>query len=174
MSRVEHKYNKIIGVLEDGALMIIEDTFTYGDNLHGATGWTMGLLRRDAIEQAREDEKDRDSDLRFCWRSSGTSLGWENWLQQARAEARRDGRYYILDDSSFRDETTEAYNELDEETRRKIDEAMGRDSGVVDWESWSCGRCVELDESKYKLIIDADALEAARRAEREGVVEPEE
>lgn len=165
------KYNKIIGVDKDGLAVVLEDIFTYpNSNLHGATGYRMGVLTKEDVEAGKEDEC-----LKELWQDAVANGycedGFKDRLEKANAECTRseDGRLFPLDDPGFRADFAKALTDLNDEERQKLEQAMDIDEQFVTWNCERYGRCLGdlYSEADFKLLINSELLQKIIRAEEE-------
>lgn len=156
-------YNQIVGVLKTGDVFVLEDIFEYTAGFKGATRYMMEPLTKQDIEDQNSPEYVRD-----YWEDAVshrmTDLGLEEWTKE-QVENIPDGLYSLSDDPSFREETAQAYDELTEDQKAELDEAVGKDKNFVDWVCISCGRCGKISEDGFAVIFRPDLLKAIQEAE---------
>lgn len=164
MADNETKHNAIVGVI-DGELAILEYTFEDGENFKGGVGYRMRTMTQEYID-CRKDPDNADEDL---WKQAVagdyTTLGLDDWWEDACDEAEMEGKYYPFDDDSFRYETNELYEALPDDDREKIEEIMGvKGEDYVDFECGSCGRCFNAN-AEWDLILRPDLVELINKLE---------
>lgn len=162
MADNETHYNAIVGVI-DGELAILEYTFEDSENFKGAVGHTMRTLTQEQID-SRKDEADED-----LWKQAVagdyTTLGLDDWWEDACDEAEMEGRYYPFDDDSYRYKTNELYEALSDDDREKVEEILGvKGEDYVDFTCGSGGRCFSAD-TKWDLILRPDLVELINKLE---------
>lgn len=162
MADNETHYNAIVGVI-DGELAILEYTFEDSENFKGAVGHTMRTLTQEQID-SQKDEADEE-----LWKgavaSGSTTLGLNDWWEDACDEAEMNNLYYPYDDDSYRYETNELYEALSDDNREKIEEIMGvKGEDYVDFECGSGGRCFNANE-EWDLILRPDLVELINKLE---------
>ena len=164
MADNETKHNAIVGVI-DGELAILEYTFEDGENFKGGVGYRMRTMTQEYID-CRKDPDNADEDL---WKQAVagdyTTLGLDDWWEDACDEAEMEGKYYPFDDDSYRYETNELYEALSDDDREKIEEIMGvKGEDYVDFECGSCGRCFNAN-AEWDLILRPDLVELINKLE---------
>ena len=164
MADNETHYNAIVGVI-DGELAILEYTFEDGENFKGGVGYRMRTMTQEYID-CRKDPDNADEDL---WKQAVagdyTTLGLDDWWEDACDEAEMEGKYYPFDDDSFRYETNELYEALSDDDREKIEEIMGvKGEDYVDFECGSGGRCFDAN-AEWDLILRPDLVELINKLE---------
>lgn len=161
MADNETHYNAIVGVI-DGELAILEYTFEDSENFKGAVGHTMRTLTQEQIDS----QKEADEEL---WKGAvaggSTTLGLDDWWEDACDEAEMNNLYYPYDDDSYRYETNELYEALSDDDREKIEEIMGvKGEDYVDFECGSGGRCFDAN-AEWDLILRPDLVELINKLE---------
>jgi hypothetical protein len=56
--RTQTTYNQILGTREDGAIVVLDYTFVYGDNFHGATGAEIYPVSHQEIKEAMKEKRE--------------------------------------------------------------------------------------------------------------------
>lgn len=164
MADNETKHNAIVGVI-DGELAILEYTFEDGENFKGGVGYRMRTMTQEYID-CRKDPDNADEDL---WKQAVagdyTTLGLDDWWEDACDEAEMNNLYYPYDDDSYRYETNELYEALSDDDREKIEEIMGvKGEDYVDFECGSGGRCFDAN-AEWDLILRPDLVELINKLE---------
>lgn len=164
MADNETHYNAIVGVI-DGELAVLEYTFEDSGNFKGATGYRMRTMTQEYID-CRKDPDNADDDL---WKQAVadgyTTLGLEDWWEDACDEAEMNDQYFPFDDNSFRYETNELYEALSDDDRKKVEEIMGvKGTDYVDFDCSCCGRCLNANE-EWDLILRPDLVELINKVE---------
>ena len=94
-----------------------------------------------------------------------TTLGLDDWWEDACDEAEMEGRYYPFDDDSYRYKTNELYEALSDDDREKVEEILGvKGEDYVDFTCGSGGRCFSAD-TKWDLILRPDLVELINKLE---------
>lgn len=155
------KYNKIMGVGENGEVYVLDETFVYEDEdgkggFHGATYYSM-----EPIDQATIDANNDPENVRDIWqeavRAGQTDLGLEDFAEQIKAEM-SDDQLWALDDTSYVQEFNEALAEASPEVLAKI-------GNPIAWRCSSCGRLGDPDEMQM-IILDGTVYQVAKEAEK--------
>lgn len=153
------KYNKIMGVGENGEVYVLNEVFNYGDGkngFHGATYYSM-----EPIDQATIDAQSDPENLRDIWqeavRAGQTDLGLEDFAEQLKDEM-SDDQLWVFDDTSFVDDFNEALAEASPEVLAKI-------GNPIAWRCFGCGRLGDPDE-KQMIILDGAVYQTAKEAEK--------
>lgn len=165
MERQSKEYNQIIGVLNTGEIVVLQQIFKYGVGLSGANGYIMDKLTQTQIDAYVED----DELAKDYWKvdRNNTELGFEDWLETMSEELGMAGLYYLGDDSSYRLEMDEAYNKLTVDQKKQLDEIFGvKGKDFVDYTCTRRGRCINFDEAEYKVILDEELLKEVQDVER--------
>ena len=156
------KYNKIMGVGENGEVYVLADTFAYKDEetdkigFHGATYYSMEPISQETIDAQSDPEN-----LRDIWqeavRAGQTDLGLEDFAEQLKDEM-SDDQLWVLDDTSYVQEFNEALAEASPEVLAKI-------GNPIAWRCFGCGRLGDPDE-KQMIILDGEVYQIAKEAEK--------
>lgn len=167
MSRLTTKYNEVVGILEDGAIFVLEEAFKYDDGFHGATHYTMYPMTQDDID-SRADEEEEQALCMDLWQQRVAdgieTRGLEEFTDSVREELESD-QYFIGDDPSFRGDMDEAVEKMTPEVRAKFEAEVGvKGKDFVDWDCSSCGR-IGKDELHFKTLLRPDLLEVIKEAE---------
>lgn len=165
-------YNKVLGVRKDGQVVIVEYTFEYSDNFKGATGFEMSPLSQTVIDDYRQNGPEEDY-IRDCYEiavaENGEERSFEDYKAAVLGEVEDSDRtYFAGDDPSFRDVMEGIWEDLSDEDKAKIAEALGAtpyEGDFVDWEVGSCGRCISTNRDDYSVILDEDLFRAVVAAE---------
>ena len=100
---METTYNEIVGMDDDGNFVILDHTFAYGDDFHGATGSIVRIVFGDELEEA-ESLEGLEEYYEQAWRENagsayGTTDGLTTWVDDNFGELlgeRYDDEYYDL------------------------------------------------------------------------------
>ena len=159
-------HDRIIGVLKDQVVLVLEDTFDHGNGFTGATGYSMEVLTKQEAEDRNTDDELREYWLDAC-QNGHCEKSLAEWCDEARDEAENQGLHFVLDDPSFWYEFSELLEALSAEDQNKVKQAMGVDENFLDWANFSCGRCIDktLTKDDFALLLDPEALEIAIKAE---------
>ena len=125
MAREELKINKLVGI-KDGEIYVLSECFKYSDDFKGCTGYSMRPLTQEEIDRANDASY---GNLEDVWRdivsSGGTLQGYEEWFEEAVAEAHDSGLYFPYDDLSYRYDFDSIIRNISSEHCRKIIEHFG-------------------------------------------------
>lgn len=166
MPKEETKYNQIIGVTEEG-VVVLEKTFAHSDNFKGASGYIISPLTQDEIDNGRDPDT-----LKEYWQEAVaggyTEESLEDWAEKVNDEYNGEGRqYFYMDDPSSREDMDEAYNRLTSDQKAELDKVFGvKGKDFVDWDCRHCGRCIPIKDEDYIVVLNPELLEEAKKYEQ--------
>lgn len=145
--------NKIVGI-KDGEVYVLEEVFN-----GGAVGYSMQPLTKDYVEEMKDPKYIRD-----LWKqvvqAGQTDLGLKEWADEANEEAKMDGKLFVADDPSYRDEFEDLVEELPQEQKEQVQKLTD-----LTWQVSSCGRCFEKD-MKFDVVFDKELLDLINKHEK--------
>lgn len=111
--RTSKQYNLVIGTDSTGAIYILNETFVYADDFHGATGTIVRPVTQEEIDDALTTDQ-KEEFYEEVWRMdaaspNGTTDSLADWLEN-------------IDDEEYIDSRFECQNEL---TTEEIADALG-------------------------------------------------
>ena len=144
---MDTEYNEIVGMDNDGNFVILDHTFAYGDNFHGATGSIVRIIFGDELEEA-ESLEGLEEYYEQAWREDaircyGTTDGLTTWVENNCEE---------LLDQLFDDEHHDLVEPYVKET-------------IYRTETIGCGRI--FDDNIVTDIWRPDLMEVIAKAEAE-------
>ena len=167
MTRQETKINQIVGIRQ-GELVVLEYVFKHSDGFKGATGYSMGTITQDYIDQMN-DPYYLMEEYDYLWReavqSGHTELGLEEYIKDWINDCSYYGQLFPSDDDSFRYDTEKAVEALPDEQKAQLEGYFGVQG--EDFEAWSvsgCGRLFNADD-EWEIVFRPDLLELIKEYE---------
>lgn len=166
--RKENKINKIVGI-KDYEIYVAE--YTFGEDgepkgFHGATGYSMGILKQYEIDEGNDPYNHEDLWVRAVSERE-TYLGLEDWVEQVLVANMYSDELFPYDNTSYREEFNELIDELPQEQKQIIEDVFGK-KGIdfVEWTSSRGGRCFSKDD-KWDYVFNQEVLDEIMRFENE-------
>ena len=177
-----NEHNEVLGITTDNRLIIIDYTFEYskvGEECRkmppscfkGATKIEMRPLTQAEVDKGNDYENARD----YCydlWKSDvandNTTSSLDDYIEDFKNDLQDRNELFYGDDSSYREETLNAIEIMDDKDYEKLVEIVGvRGKDFVDWTCESCGRIgQDYKKWEWKALFKPDLLKEV--AEYEG------
>lgn len=168
MTREEIKINQVVGI-KYGELYILEYVFKHSDGFKGATGYSMGTITQDYIDDMN-DINTLCEEYDYFWREAvqaeTTEKGLQEFMEDWVHACYYDGLLFPTDDNSFRYQTEKLVEELPAEQKEQLENVfgvMGEDFAA--WSVSGCGRCFNLDD-EWEVIFRPDLVELINEYEK--------
>lgn len=122
------------------------------------------------LTQEEIENRSDPQNLRDIWveavKADSTDESLEDFVDELTLNMDSD-QYYPFDDTSYRKEFNQLWEEEDEETQTKIEEYFGVEGeDYVDWSIYSGGRCFSADD-EWDEVLNRGALKIIKEFEGE-------
>lgn len=168
MAREEQQINQIVGI-KDGELFVLDYVFKHGDNFKGATGFSMGTITQDYIDEMN-DVNTLCEEYDYLWRESvqakSTEDSLQDYMQSLIDECSSLDQLFPFDDNSYRHETEKLVEELPSEQKAELEKVFGvMGEDFATW-SVSCdGRCFNAND-EWDVIFRPDLVKLINEYEQ--------
>lgn len=167
MTREETKINQIVGI-KDGELYVLERTFKHDDDFKGATGYSMGTITQDYVDEMNDVDY-LEAELDYLWREAvqagSTTDSLSDYMQSLVDECQFYDQLFPLDDNSFRYQTEKLVEELPAEQKAELEKVFGvMGEDYVTWNCIGCGRCFNTND-EWDVVFRPGLLELIKQYE---------
>lgn len=163
MNQMREDFDEIVGISEDGGIVMLQELFDHGDNFKGATGCIMYPIKQSEVDNYLDPVQYEDHYLDL-WidavRGRHTQESFADFVEGLISDCDYQGLLHPFDDDSFTGDLDTAFTHLTEDQLKLVKEYEPED--CVGWRCNSCGRIFGVE---FKHVFRQDLFDRINEVE---------